>query len=227
MTNNSTLVLTTGAPGSMWSMISLRLKKATGYFDATDEIPERSYEIPDYHKPRLNIQHKRWKGRTHIGSYFGPYHEFGGGFDDIEKNYTRDEFFTECLKPFSGAEQYKLIRSHWFAYNLDWIWENCKGHKLFLIWREAQAAKDWWYGMGGWNISYPSYTWYENDERMWTQIQKESKLVLDFAKSKNIELFDYYPNWMVDKIPNAATIDLRTDPVITDTIKIAYVDIPN
>jgi len=138
MKTDPTLVFVTGAPGSAWSMMSTRLKKSLDYFDLSDEIPGRRYKIPDHHKERYNVNDKDWAGRTHVGVYYGPYHEFGQGFDNIEKNYSKDEFVNECLKPYNGSESHKLIRSHWFAYNLDWIWDNCKGHKLFLVWRDAK-----------------------------------------------------------------------------------------
>jgi predicted ATPase with chaperone activity len=42
-----TLVFTTGAPGSCWSMISNRLKRIMPYFDKTDETTEKIYKMPD------------------------------------------------------------------------------------------------------------------------------------------------------------------------------------
>jgi hypothetical protein len=221
------LVLCTGAPGSAWSMISNRVKKTFRKgFDDSDETPERRYYIPEEHKKEYDVKAEDWQGTTHVGSYFGPYHEFGHGFDDIAKNYSTESFFTECLKPFQKRRaRYKLVRSHWFAYNLDWIWENCKGHKLFLIWREAEASRDWWYSMGGWDIHYPVYKWYENPDRMWEKIQEESKLMWDFGQRKNIVWDEYGDDWVKQRWPDAEEKDYKASPKFKDIIKVAYVDI--
>lgn len=220
------LVLCTGAPGSAWSMISNRLKRTFAGFDNTDETSDRKYKIPDHHKKEYDVKADDWQGTTHVGAYFGPYHEFGHNFDDIAKNYTPESFKEECLKPFMHIKKnFKLVRSHWFAYNLNWIWDNCKGHKLFLIWREPEAARDWWYSMGGWNIHYPVYTWYENPERMWEKIQEESKLLLDFAAEKNLSWFDHSDTWITDRWPNAIEKDYKASPKFKDTIKLIYTDI--
>jgi hypothetical protein len=227
---NYKLVLCAGAPGSAWSMISNRVKKtfARG-FDNSDETPERQYNIPEEHKKEYEIKSDNWQGTTHVGSYFGPYHEFGHGFDNIVKNYSREEFFQECLKPFQqNSASYKLVRSHWFAYNLDWIWENCKGHILFLILREPEPARDWWYSMGGWNIKHPIYTWYEDDKKMWEQIQEEYRLTKEFGEKINAKWYNYDENnsWIQHRFNTASRPLLNhANPKFTDTIKIAYIKI--
>jgi len=227
---NSTLWFVAGAPGSAWSMISHRLKKTSKSFDYSDETPERQYNLPEEHKERsYDIENDKWKGKTHIGSYFGPYHEFGEHFDDLTYyDNNVEDFYKECLIPFSEpmAED-KIIRSHWFAYNLDWLWENCKGHKMLLVWREPVATKNWWYQMGGWNIHFPVYKWYDNDERMWEKIQEESNAIWEFGQRKGVQWLDYDNDseWIVEILgrkrhrPNAA------NPIMEDIIKIGYLEI--
>lgn len=224
-----TLVLTTGAPGSAWSMISNRFKKSMKGFDKTDETADRRYKMPEGHvNDNYVVTDDSWAQSTHNGCYFGPHHENGHGFDNIAKNYTVEEFKAECLKPYSDtARPNKLIRSHWFAYNLDWLWDNCKGHKLLLIWREPEASRDWWYSMGGWDIHYPVYTWYEGPERMWQQIQEEAKLVWEFGQKHQVEWWDFDVDneWIYSRYPQAKRLDAKANPKINDRIKIAYVDI--
>jgi hypothetical protein len=228
--NNYTLLLCTGAPGSAWSMVSNRLKKSFEEFDLSDETPERLYSIPISNRAEYQVHRPSWKMRTHDGSYFGPYNEFGNHFDEISNHYTKEQFLDECVKPYSDdTRPFKLIRSHWFAYNLDWIWENCKGHKLLLIWRDPEVSRDWWYSMGGWNINYPVYTWYDNPERMWIKIQEESNNILDFAQRKNIKWNDYTGNiailqtqWGTGTLTNYRP---KASPIFNDTIKFAIVEI--
>lgn len=226
---NYTLVLTTGAPGSCWSMISNRFKRSMRGFDKSDEQFDRKYKMPEEHvSQNYNITDPNWKQTTHNGSYFGPHHEFGHGFDDIAANYTKESFVNECLKPYSDSDfPNKLIRSHWFAYNLDWLWENCKGHKMLLIWRDPKAAENWWYSMGGWNIQYPVYTWYENPNRMAEKIKEENDLILKFAEKHNIDWWDYDLDgeWIRSRFPEAVAIESKANPIINDTIKVRYLDI--
>jgi hypothetical protein len=230
MKNDYNFIFTTGAPGSAWSMISHRFKKNFKDFDASDETPERQYSLPEEHKKQYTIvgNPAEWKAKTHIGSYFGPYHDNGHHFDNL--NYYNDvyDFYGECLKPFDdNTAPKKLIKSHWFAYNLEWLWENCKGHDILLIWREPDAAKNWWYKMGGWNIKHPVYTWYENDERMWNQIQEEARLVKEFGDSKNVDWHDYDndDSWLEKQFGKARKRGVSANPNFEDVIKIGYLKI--
>jgi hypothetical protein len=229
---NTKFVFTTGAPGSMWSMISHKLKKSFRRFDTSDEAEHRQYSLPDYHKnENYNIPNGDWKAKTHIGSYFGPDHEFGHHFDDLNYYTNVDDFYQECLKPFStldNTQPMKLIKSHWFAYNLDWLWNNCKGHNLFLILREPEPSRDWWYSMGGWDIKHPVYTWYKDDEKMWKQIQEECRLTKEFGEKINATWYDYDENnsWIQHHFNKAPRPLLNyANPKFTDTIKVAYIRI--
>lgn len=223
--NESKLVLCTGAPGSAWSMICQRMRlQLTGY-DMTDQSPDRMYRMPIEHTKDYTVSDESWRAYTHNGAYFGPHHEFGHDFDNLD-HYTRESFEQECLKPFSDTTQpLKQIKSHWFAYNLDWIWENCKGHELLLVWREPQAAKDWWFHMGGFGIYYPIYKWYVNEERMWEKIQEETNKIADFAERKNLKWDNYSTNWVRERFPGAAPKLFKAEPNIQDTIRVCYTKI--
>lgn len=223
--NEPKLILCTGAPGSAWSMICQRMRlQLTGY-DMTDQSPDRMYRMPIEHTKDYTVTDDSWRAYTHNGAYFGPYHEFGHNFDNLN-HYTREAFEQECLKPFSDNTQpLKQIKSHWFAYNLDWIWENCKGHDLLLVWREPQAAKDWWFHMGGFDIYYPIYKWYVNEERMWEKIQEETNKIADFAERKNFEWNNYSTNWVMERFPEAVPKLFKAEPNIQDNIKVCYTKI--
>lgn len=229
MKNDFKLVFTTGAPGSMWSAISYRFKKSLKGFDFTDETESRRYALPKEHKLKLgsNLEHSQ-KTYTHVGSYFGPFHEFGNCFDDLNVYQNVEDFYEECLKPFNNDEaKFKMIKSHWFSYNLDWIWKNCKGHKILLVWREPKAAEKWWYSMGGWSINYPVYTWYDNPNRMREKIKEENDLITKFAQQHNIKWwnFETHDKWLNSRLPEANIIKAKTIPMLEDVIKVAYFDI--
>lgn len=225
MNENFKLVLCTGAPGSAWSMICQRMRLQLDGFDMTDQSPNRMYKMPIEHTKDYQVNDDSWKSYTHNGAYFGPHHEYGHWFDDLN-GHTKEEFITECLKPFSdNNNSLKQCKSHWFAYNLDWIWENCKGHDLLLVWREAEAAKQWWYHMGGWGIYYPIYKWYDNDERMWEKMQEETNCIWNFAEKHNLKWDNYSTNWVTERFKNAVPKLFKAEPNLKDTIKVCYVAI--
>lgn len=191
----------TGCPGSGWSNITHSVRcHLKEFYDISDLKDYRHYKVPDdYYKKRgaqigaqidpatLPDNHKL----THFGSYFGPATEYGQGFDCIRKNYSRDEFIKECLLPFdSSSTAIKQIKSHWFAYNLDWLWENFKGHHLLLVWRNPDICYTHWQWFGGWDITYPKYDWYRQFDNMHNQIKKEADLVLNFINRKNLQLVE-------------------------------------
>jgi hypothetical protein len=230
MSKNYNYIFTTGAPGSAWSMISHRLKKTFKGFDYSDETPERQYKLPDDHREQrvLINDPARWKAKTHVGAYFGPHHENGHHFDNLSYYTDVNDFYNECLKPFTDeTAPRKLIRSHWFAYNLEWLWDNCKGNDILLIWRDPEAAKNWWYSMGGWNIKHPVYQWYDNDEKMWNQIQEESRLITEFGNSKNVNWheYNYDYSWLENQFGESRKIDWPAAPDFKDIVKIGYLKI--
>jgi hypothetical protein len=193
----------TGCPGSHWSSITNRIRhNLCDLYDTSDLTDDRRFLIPNsFFKKTTEVDPQTLpdeKKLTHLGSYFGPSNEHGSHFDCIVNNYSVDEFMQECLSPFSNNEKtIKQIKSHWFAYNLDWIWENCKGHHLLMIWKDPVAAYSHWLDIGGWEITYPSYKWYQDlDNSMLEQIQKEAGLLLEFANKKHLQWADYNPTWL-------------------------------
>jgi len=188
-----------GVPGSSWSMLSHRLSLLLEH-DLSDITESRQQDLP-------KISTVNGKMVSHFGSYFGPYNEFGEKFDDIPSNYNLESFYDECRRPFSEPHSNltKCIRSHWFSYNLDWLWENCKGNGLFLIYKESKSSVNWWLERGGWDIEHPVYTWYENTERLTQQITEENNNLLDFASKKNLVWEPYTEEWWQSKFGKPET----------------------
>jgi hypothetical protein len=211
-----------GVPGSSWSMISHRLKLVLNH-DLSDVDENRQHLAPSRYG-------NGGTSRTHFGSYFGPYNEFGQNFNDIQNNYTLDSFYNECNRPFinSDGKTTKCIRSHWFSYNLDWLWENCKGNTMFLIHKESQGSVDWWLKRGGWDIKHPVYTWYENTERLTQQVVEENNNLLKFAEDKNLKWDTYCEGWWLEKFGKEETTEPSRPPLYeyqTNKISVIYTEI--
>ena len=87
-------------------MISFRMKITVPGFDKSDQTAERQYDLPEAHaKNNYDVKDRStWKAKTHIGSYYGPYHGLGDKFDDLTYyNDNVDGFYEECLRPFNDV----------------------------------------------------------------------------------------------------------------------------
>lgn len=155
------LIFAMGAPGSRWSG-SIRCIQSQTDINISDERPELKYD-------------GEWG--WHRGAYWGPNHTQGHHFDKLD-----DMDYSECLseikKPFTDWDSgVKIIKSHWFSYHIPQLREWFPKAKLIAFYMPDDFCFDWWHKVGGWNITYPHYQWYENDERMRLQIEIENACI--------------------------------------------------
>ena len=169
------LIFAMGAPGSRWSG-SIRCIQTSIDINSSDDRIHRNYDRDD------NGKTYGW----HRGAYWGPNHEFGKSFD-ILHTITKDEFIEEIKKPFLNWNNgTKIIKSHWFSYNIPLLREWFPEAKLLAFYMPDDFCFDWWHKVGGWNITYPHYDWYINDERMQAQIKIENENIKkEFTNIKN------------------------------------------
>jgi len=172
------LIIAMGAPGSRWSG-SIRAIQTSVDVNTTDDDSERIYDLVDGEMPL------GW----HRGAYWGPYHEFGNNFDRLD-DLTKEEVVSEFKRPFSNWNHgIKIIKSHWFSYHIPLLREWFPKAKLIAFYMPDDFCFDWWHKVGGWNITYPHYEWYENDERMRLQIEIENACIQQaFPVLENLSL---------------------------------------
>ena len=167
------LIFCTGSPGSTWSRIITELSRCTSV-DTSDNREWRIYEPAN-----------------HSGNYFGPEMEFGAYFFDLRgSGCSREEILIELGKPYEQpyGNGYRLLKSHVFSYNLPYIRQLFPTSKLLLIWRDENACYDWWIEAGGFDISFPDYSWYLNETVMKDRIKQENACIVKFAEDNNISL---------------------------------------
>lgn len=168
------LIFAMGPPGSRWSGVLRCIQMYHKYINTSDDSPERTYDRVGWSKKHNKETLFGW----HRGSYFGPGHEYGQGFDDLENNYTKESFLEEIKKPFHNWNDIKIIKSHWFAYNIPTLKKWFPESKMIAVkYGNAIDSFAWWHFVGGWEITYPHYTWYKDNQRMFEQIQKEIDLI--------------------------------------------------
>jgi len=145
-------IFVAGAPGSKWSSVVKNIYYSPS-IDRTDYSAERTY----YHDASGSTQ------LMHMGAYFDPGMEFGGFFDTINR-YTRERCEAEFDRPFTGTGV-RIIKSHVFAHNIDFIkdyWPDCP---IVLVQRPNDACLGWWVKCGHFDITYPRYDQYYKDLR--------------------------------------------------------------
>jgi hypothetical protein len=176
------LIFATGAPGSKWS----GLLNALSYhkeLNSQDKAEHRQYFIYYKQAQTEEVLRMGW----HFGVYFGPDNEYGHDFDRLNE-LSKEEIVREMARPYDNWDGIKMIKSHWFAYNLDTITKYFPKAKIILVWAPDESCFDWWSHLGGWNIAFPVYTWYNDNDRMQRQIRLENAFILKFIFEKNLKI---------------------------------------
>ena len=166
------LIFFTGAPGSRWSGVSQLFRNAWPDVDNTD--------CGDLRKM---YKHAQFGG--HRGNYYGPGMLNGKWLD--ERFGTRNEWLEEIDRSFKGPNTVKLVLSHNFAHWLNELKQEFPKSKIVMCYRPDQACYEWWQQAGGWDITYPDYSWYKDNITMRQEIFQQNKKMLAFAEANNVE----------------------------------------
>lgn len=172
MYDGEDLIIAMGVPGSRWSGALRLLSLLTDQVNTSDEKQEWTYD-------------KKATG-WHRGCYFGPGHAYGQGFDNLQQ-YSKQQLLDEFKKPYKHFDGIKIIKSHWFSYDIPLLLEYFPKAKFISFYVDDNDAFRWWHDVGGWDITYPIYDWYENDEKMLKQIAIENMAI---KRHFNVQRYD-------------------------------------
>ncbi len=179
------LILITGAPGTRWSA-SIQSITSHPDINLSDQTEKRSYERTASYEDG-----KQAGIGWHRGVYFGPGHEFGDTFDELE-SWDKKSLLEEFKKAFSDWDHgIKIIKSHWFAYSLDHLHECFPRAKIIAYYLPDELCLKWWQVVGGFDIAYPHYDWYKSHKRMLEQIKIENACSIKFAAEKGVPFMRY------------------------------------
>lgn len=179
------LILITGAPGTRWSA-SIQSITSHPDINLSDQTEERSYERTASYEDG-----KKAGIGWHRGVYFGPGHEFGDTFDELE-SWDKKSLLEEFKKAFSDWDYgTKIIKSHWFAYSLDHLHKCFPKAKIIAYYLPDELCFKWWQVVGGFDIAYPHYDWYKSHKRMLEQIKIENACSIKFAAEKGVPFLRY------------------------------------
>jgi hypothetical protein len=146
----------------------------------SDSDPARNYAV--------DVEGNGFAAVMHVGSYFDPGMEFGEKFGDLSK-LTIEEIEKEFDAPFKSQEIPKIIKSHSFAYQLDFIKENWPDCPIIMCLRSDKDCHAWWKKAGGFKIEYPNYKNYIDDDTMAENIAKQNSGIKKFMSENPTEFF--------------------------------------
>lgn len=164
----SKYIFMTGAPGSKWSSVARNI-----YFSSDINQSDFSLDRRYYHDASGKRQ------LMHLGSYFDPGMEFGNEFSMLSL-LSKEECEREFDRPFTHGMGTKIIKSHFFAYYLDYIKEMWKD-PIILVSRDSDACIGWWIRCGHFNITYPKYDFYKNIDDMVKYVDAQNKFIKKFV----------------------------------------------
>ena len=176
----------TGVPGSKWSGIA-QILESSDTFDTSDRIPEREYA------------HNQYSG--HKGAYFGMGREFYPDPMNIDQAWH-------------GGEGIKIAKSHDWAYMLDVIKPGFINDWVMLVYRPDDVSNAWWHQAGGFDITYPDYSHYNNSTQMLSAIKEQNNNILKFAH-KHDTTWNYFTTaW----IKSTFDLDIEVNTVYDDVL---------
>lgn len=163
-------IFLTGVPGSKWSGLAQTLE-TNNSFNTSDRMSWRSYE------------HHQFSG--HQGSYFGT---------EMELLPTLDPAYID--NAWKTPNKCKIVKSHEWAYCLEDIRTQFPNDWIMLVYRPDLASYAWWHEAGGFNIKYPSYSWYKDSPTMLGKIAEQNKCILSFAHLHNLSWSYFTTEWI-------------------------------
>jgi hypothetical protein len=208
MKKNKKYIFLVGVPGSRWGRIeSMLYQLNSDLIDVSCKSPHQQ-DHPEH-------------GTQHIYTFWGPYHEHGDQFDRLDLLGPQ-----EVMRQIDAAyddndpRPYRIVRCHWFSYQLDWIRENMPWIDVLMVFREPEMSYRWWIQSGGWDISYPNYAWYGTDQVLRRQIMVEHKLMMKFAREQGLKqthhlgkALEWFDNFMPEMSRTFKHQNLKNNPL--------------
>lgn len=160
-------IFVAGAPGSRWSSVARSIYNSPKI--------DNSDSSNSYTKPGEEIP-------MHVGSYWDPGMLHGQWFEKLpDLGKAQAEYMFN--EPFSTNNNLtRIIKSHQFCKHLEHIkntWIYCP--IVLAYYKNDDATEAWWYEAGGFDITYPNYSWYKG--RMREEIEIQNAGVLEFVKN--------------------------------------------
>jgi len=208
------LIFLIGCPGSRWSSVFLDLAKNEAV-NTTEWREENKWD-----QPVQNVKGEHIKIGIHRGVYWGPGNTYGEGFDKLFAM-SKPEILAEFMEPFENWDKIKVIKSHWFAYHIEYLQALFPKAKIVSCYANDIDSFYWWHKCGGWGMLFPNYTWYNDDSKMLEQIKEENYRILKFNRDRNVTFNllstnEFYKNLGLPASENSDEGKLKCEVAIYD-----------
>ena len=107
-------------------------------------------------------------------------------------------------------DQNYLIKSHSIAQELTWWIDQFPNSKFIFVFRDYEKSIAWWLNGGGFDITYPKYDWYEDEERMRNKAIQQQRNTLEFIHKNDIITYGMTSGFLQEVLQ----IDFDMDPEI-------------
>ena len=113
--------------------------------------------------------------------------EYGEKFEDLSL-LSKKEIEEELDRPFNprSSGKIRIIKSHQFAYQLDFIkdtWPECP---ILIAERSDDACLGWWVKCGHFDITYPNYEYYKDLKHMVKHIRVQNEGIRKFVLNNEV-----------------------------------------
>ena len=207
MISEEQLIFFTAIPGSAWARTATLLAFSPILnLNNSDRSKEREYYI------KRNVNGSWIDLINHQGSFFGSKMEFGKGWEyPIERGLTKEAIMEDIESAFTiHNDQNYLIKSHSIAQSLDWWIEQFPNSKFIFAFRDYEKSMAWWFEGGSFDITYPKYDWYEDEERMRHKAKLQQWNTLEFIHKNDIITYGMTSGFLQEVLQ----IDFDMDPEI-------------
>lgn len=176
------LIFICGSPGSRSSCLY-------NILTAHPDINISDYSNNKWYREVQNVNGEKLVLGDHRGNHWGPGNKHGNNFDRLN-TLSKHEIISEMMAPYENWEKIKVIWSHWFSYEIDYLHSLFPKAKILSCVANDIDSFYRWHKIGGWAISYPKYTWYQNDSTMLEKIKEENYRLMKFNKDRCVYFRD-------------------------------------
>jgi hypothetical protein len=113
----------------------------------------------------------------------------------------------------------KIIKSHEWSYYLYDIRKKFPEDWIVMVYRPDIPSYSWWHEVGGFEIKYPNYNYYQNSMTMLLEIVKQNSCILEFGMNMKCKWEYFTSEWILENFGQKVLVDKTYPDILVTTIK--------
>jgi hypothetical protein len=123
---------------------------------------------------------------------------------------TKEEVLNDIEEAFTSHDDTNyLVKSHSIALSLDWWTDNFPDSKFIFVVRDYEQSMKWWFNGGGFDITYPSYKWYKDEETMRHKSKLQDWSIRKFIDNEDLTLYNMTSGFLKNELSVEFDMDFR------------------